>query len=501
MGKHFKHNEKTDFIVNMTSSGYQKLVFWFLAAAAAVTSLSFLPYYLKRGNDYISGGLETAAAAAAKNAQSLSALRFAPIALMAFGFFGFLMLIIAGLKKYFRFGENKGMFLAAAYLLICGVSAALSGNKMQAVFGADGRYEGLIAIVAYLGIFAAGCCLWDKQKRKLLANVIIALAAFHSVVGLLQTLPFTRELVPTFFGEYIAESGNVMYENFAANGFLGSPFTLAATCSAALGLALNGLMQEDKRPRRAAYFAAAAVICAAGFASDDLAALVGIAAAFLIAAIVEIIRIRSGNGLFVKGILKNPLGRWLLCLIIAAAELLLLKLTGIFYLNDAYIAETDSFYRLMLSRPIYQNTSGAGVYPHMWKETLSIFKDHWLFGTGSDCVAAAVSPDAYTVVGLPDKAYNEYITMAASTGVISLAFYLGFLAAAARRGAKKISGFFAKNDNWVSAGAFTACGAYLAQALFSASAINSAPVFFLLVGLCFGGVTAERELPAKTKKK
>lgn len=493
MGKMFKHNEKTDFILNMTHKGYQKLEFWFLAAAAAGISLSFLPYYVKRGTGAVNGGLEVAVESVTRNSDALKALKYAPVVLMAFGFFGFLMLLIAGIKKYFRLSENKILLLPAGYLLICLVSTALSGRFSVAFFGGDGRYEGFIAAVSYVGIFAAASCLTDGKLRKALADVIIAVACCQSVIGVLQTIRPTRELLPSFFAENIHDETGVYSEYFVANGITGSPYTLAAVLTMAFALAANGFMHDDSKKKRIAYLVEAVLLCAGGLMTQNLAAVVGIAGALIISAVIEIARIKGGHGLFVKGIIRNPLGRWACVAVIAAATAVILKLLDLFSLNDSYIILNDSFNRLLLSMPTYPDAQGVKVYPHVWKEVLKVFKDHWVFGTGADCIALSVAEEPFNIAGLSDRAYNEYITMAASTGAVSLAFYAGFVISAAKRGANRIGKFFEKQDNWVSAGAFTACGAYLMQAFFSESAINSTPFFFLLMGLCFSAVLPKGE--------
>ena len=157
-----------------------------------------------------------------------------------------------------------------------------------------------------------------------------------------------------------------------------------------------------------------------------------------------------------------------------------------FTFEDSYIVLQDSFSRLFLSRPAFY-TSGVKVYSHIWKDMFTQIKDNFVFGMGADCIGMKMYgiPETLEIAGSADRAYNEYLNMAASTGVVSLVFYSGFVAGCLKRGVKGVSQFFNLKDNWTKTACFAGCVGYLACGVFSVSSVVSTPVFFTLLGLCF----------------
>ena len=198
MPKRITNNTKTDFIVNMTKAGFMRLTFVFLALATVGTGLGCLPYYLKRGTSYLSGGLQESFSISIPNTTALEYLKYATIVLMAFGFFGFLILLISGSKKYFKPKESLPMALLLGYLLMCVVSTFMAYDTNTAVFGSQGRFEGLVSIIAYAGFFAAASQL-TNQKLKLYAQLPLstALWEFSRALNLLLIFsqPFSAETI------------------------------------------------------------------------------------------------------------------------------------------------------------------------------------------------------------------------------------------------------------------------------------------------------------------
>ncbi|MBQ8378707.1 MAG: O-antigen ligase family protein [Oscillospiraceae bacterium] len=485
MPKRITKNTKTDFIVNMSKSGFMMLTFIFLAIACVGTGLSLLPYYLKKGTDFVSGGLSEATSVAVRMSDAISMLETATIILMAVGFFGFLILLISGSKKYFKPKENIPMLLLVGYLLMCVISTFMAYDVNVAIFGSEGRYEGLVSLIAYTGFFAASSQLTDQKLKVKLVAVICVVAVLQAVVGILQSFEATFEILPTFFGEKYEVQGT-MSEHYIANGFAGSPYALASLLTMATALCFVGFMY-CKNKKGAVAFGIFGIVTATGcILTKNLGAIVGLLAVVLCLVILEIVRIKSGHGLFVKGFLNNPLGKLILGTLVAGAIFVILLATDNFTFEDSYIVLQDSFSRLFLSRPAFY-TSGVKVYSHIWKDMFTQIKDNFVFGMGADCIGMKMYgiPKTLEIAGSADRAYNEYLNMAASTGVVSLVFYLGFVAGCLKRGVKGVSQFFNLKDNWTKTACFAGCVGYLACGVFSVSSVVSTPVFFTLLGLCF----------------
>ncbi len=485
MPKRITKNTKTDFIVNMTKAGFMKLTFVFLVIACIGTGLSLVPYYLKKGTDFVSGGISEATSVAVRMSEAVSMLEYATIILMAVGFSGFLILLISGSKEYFKPKENLPMLLLAGYLLMCVVSTFMAYDMNNAIFGSTGRYEGLVSLIAYTGFFVAASQLTHQKLKIKLVAVICIVAVLQAVVGIFQSFEATFEILPTFFGENYEINGSVS-EQYIANGLTGSPYALASLLTMATALCFAGFMY-CKNKKGSVAFGISGIVTATGcILTKNIAALVGLGAVVLCLAILEIVRIKSGHGLFVKGFLNNPLGKLVVAALVAGVILVVFILTENFTFEDSYIVLQDSFSRLFLSRPIYY-TSGVKVYGHIWKDILTQIKDNFVFGMGADCIGMKMYgiPETLQIAGSADRAYNEYLNMAASTGVVSLVFYLGFVAGCLKRGAKGVSQFFDLKDNWTKTACFAGCVGYLACGIFSVSSFVSTPVFFTLLGLCF----------------
>lgn len=485
MPKRITKNTNTDFIVNMSKSGFMRLCFVFLFVACVTTGLSLLPYYLKKGTEFVSGDLGAATSVAIKMTEAVSMLESATIILMTVGFMGFLVLVISGSKKYFKPKENLPMLLLLGYLLMCVVSTFMAYDVNIAVFGSEGRYEGLVSLVAYTGFFVASSQLTDQKLKIKLIAVICILAVMQAVVGILQSFESTFEILPTFFSEKYEYQGTVS-QHYVANGFAGSPYALASLLTMATALCFAGFMY-CKNKKGAVAFGIFGIVTATGcILTKNMAGIVGLCTVILCLLIVEFVRIKSGHGLFVKGFLNNPLGKLILGAVIVGGIFILLFVTDNFVFEDSYIVLQDSFTRLFLSRPAFY-TNGIEVYKFIWKDIFTQIKDNFVFGMGADCIGMKMFgiPKTLEIAGSADRAYNEYLNMAASTGVVSLVFYLGFVAGCLKRGIKGISNHFNLKDNWTKTACFAGCIGYLACGVFSVSSIISTPVFFTLLGLCF----------------
>lgn len=479
MPKRITKNEKTDFIVNMTKPQFMMMEFIYLVLASLGALVCCVPYYLKRGNENLSGTESNFVTGALSNASALEFLKYGIVILMTAGFIGYLMLLISGTKNYFKLKENKIMLLLAGYLLLCGVSTAMANNRSLAFFGNGGRFEGFIAVISYAGFFFASSQLTDKKLKEKLLLIVCGAVALHAGIGIFQSFEATGELFPSFFTENYTFNGMAI-KSFVANGFATSPYALASLCVMAWALCMGGIMYAEKKAVKILFCVFGIVALAGGLLTKNVAVIAGLSVSFITLLVIEIVRIKSGHCLLIKGFLKNPLGKLILGGVAFAGIFVLLFATGNFTFEDSYIILQDSSTRLALSFPKF-SAEGVKVYPHVWKEALRVIKDNFVFGVGFEGLANA----EMNVVGSCDRAYNEFLNIALTTGVASLVFYVGFLAGCAVRGVKGVKKFFNKEDNYTKASCFAGCAGYIAVAMFSTSTIVSTPIFFLLLGLCF----------------
>ncbi|NLZ46422.1 MAG: hypothetical protein GX896_06980 [Clostridiales bacterium] len=491
--KLFKHNEKTDFIMNMTEKSYQKMCYVFLMISAICISLSTLVYYFAKGNKHASFGSDLR-----YMAESLKHLQVTALFLMVLGFCGILVYLIKIMKKQYSFKDNKGIALVGIYLILAVISTLLAYSKTISLYGKTGRHEGLISIIAYIGLFLAATQLTDGKKTKIICDTIIGIGVLNAIAGIFQSFYSLDGIIPTFF------TTNLFEQNLSfANGFTTSPFALAALLTMTLALSVNGLMYDDNKKKKLYYGLSSILFVAVGLLTNVLPAIVGMSVVLIASIISEITRLKTGHGLWKRGILNNPLGWAIICALGAGVVFLLIFATGNFKFYDAYIVTTDSLSRIGASNPRYTAVSGIDIYSKTWKEVWSVLKDNWLIGAGPDVIGFEKYKifDLSSIVGSSDRAYNIYLNIAASTGIPSLLACLGFVAVTLKRGFKGIKNFFNLNGNWTKSAITIACIGYLAQGFFNISIITVSPIFFVLLGLAYGSASKSKSnSKSKTKE-
>ncbi len=184
---------------------------------------------------------------------------------------------------------------------------------------------------------------------------------------------------------------------------------------------------------------------------------------------------------------------------IAAVLGLVLAFQGI-WLRDKAIAYTDCFYRLYI-------TSGPSPvnYDSLWKigaeRSFIMIKDHPILGTGPDLMAKYQMAAAELAVDSIDRSYNEYLYIAATRGIPSLAVYIALLGASLVRLFRDVREFASDREKWFRPALLAAVTAYSVQAFFSASAVTVAPFFWLLLGMSWSEFAADKPYSSEKQKK
>lgn len=485
--KRITKNEKTDFIVNMTRPQFMRMDFVFLILACVGAIFSCVGYCLTRGNEYLSGDFTASTMANSLSMKAFESLRYSAVIIMAVGFLGYLLFFIAGVKNYFKLKENMGILLCVGYLFMCGVSTVLAEDKSLAFFGNDGRYEGLIAIIAYVGFFLVASQLCDKRLKEKLLYVICVLISIHAVVGIFQGFEITSEIFPSFFVENYTIYGSQV-THFVATGFTSSPFALASLCVMGFAVCLGGVMYSEKNIGIAIFSVCGLCVTMGGLLTKNVAVLAGFVVVILCLGIIEVARLRTKHCLWVKGFFKNALGRFILATVVVVGIFVGLIYTGNFQLYDEYIIRQDAIRVLCPLSAEFMNR-GLYIYTDIWKNVLKVIKDNFVFGVGFE---GLVGSDL-SRLGNPDRAYNELLNITAATGVVSLIFYVGFVVRCAIKGAKGVEKFFNREDNFVKAVAFSACAGYIATSMFGNTDFVATPIFFTFMGLAVAKSDNQRD--------
>ena len=489
----FGSSEGSDFIINMTAEGAQKLSGRYAVAALITIAVSSLPYYIskavERGNTY---NLLTT-----KNNSTLAFLIMT--LLVAAGFLGILVFMISCVKKEIRVGKNPALLLLPAILLIALISALCSSDIGTAFFGYLDRAEGIITIIGYLGFFAIGMALTSDKYRKRAADTVVVIGSVNGVLGILQSIPALSKWIPSYYNylfiDYIMNLGKADYftpyagyeASYAADGLCCSPFALGALLTIACAFAANGAVRAKKTLPRLLYIAAAGIMSAAAILTQTFPAMLGVGTALVLTFAFSIANGKD-NGKPADNNADNgdtqdkPLtaakraGSGVLMLVIAGAIFAGVFATGNFRFRNERIMYTDAFERLQVTYGAH-TPHEDGIYPTLWYEGSLMFEDNPLLGVGPDNWNEMYGEGEGMEI---DRSYNEYLDTAITRGAIAALLHIALLAVTL---IKAIRILRSRMDDPVMLGAFIGFAAYCVQAFFNISTASSTPYFYLIIGM------------------
>ena len=454
----FGTTEKSNFILNMKYDTVRKWINGILCACIIVPLI---------GGMFITG---------MENVSS-----FLGAFLYATGFTCILFYIVLLLRKDISLKNYPAAFLIfvlavlalASYYRIALDSTRGPETINTAILGEIGRYEGLLALLAYFGIFLLATAVMKRSSVKMVLDVLVGAGIVQAIIAVMQHIPWN---FPSDFRKLPALL--LLKDVHLSSGLSDSPIFYGSFLTLVSGVAVTGALYEKNIIRARIYGASAVFFFLTGLFTSSVVPLIGIGAVVLTAIIIELCG-KKGEA-FPEGMFRSPKKR-LLILIIAYAVVfgLVFALQGI-YLRDKAIAYTDCFYRLYLTgSPSPMND--ASLWQIGAERSFLLINNNPLLGAGPDLMAKA-QIDLEMSVDALDKSYNEYLYIAATRGIPALLVYLALLAATIRQAIRGVKEFLADREMWFRPALLTAILAYSVQAFFSASAVTVAPFFWLLMG-------------------
>lgn len=311
---------------------------------------------------------------------------------------------------------------ALVFLCVSAVSMILSDNPWKSLIGESNRHDGLLSLAAGVLLFYAAARFldsWAKVRMFLAAGVTSAVII--SIYGILQQFgldPVLQMGIPWYTMEPVsgplAQWYPVIGRSFST---LGWPLWLAPYLTLMAGAALALYFRTEVRWERALWLAAMAIMAAAWLYTYSrgpmLAALVTVPVVLFLA------HRRLGS---VKPLLA-PLA--VVAVAVLAAHLASPQSMDIF----------GRFGNANLAPTLEEVPEGGDVSVTtrllMWRDTIPVILERPLLGHGSDSFAKpferhegedlrAFFPNGETI----DKAHNEFLQVAATTGLLGLAAYL-----------------------------------------------------------------------------
>lgn len=460
----FGTTERSNFILNMKSETLQKWIHGVLACCIIIPLIGAAVLTLLAKINYFSAAI-----------------------LYATGFTCILFFLIVMLKQDMRFKDSKSYLLIIALALTAVISyygtLSRSADYIKvALLGNLGRYEGLLSILSYLGIFLLATAVSKESTVERLFDLLVGAGTVEAFVALLQHLPLD------FNTSDYRNLPTIAYENvFLSSGLTGSPIFYGAITTLTGAVAIVGAVYSASKRRAKLYAAAALFIFLTGMFTGSVVPLIGEAAVILTVIIIEAVNSAKFGGVRFDGKLLNTslkrAGAMVAALIVTFVIVLF---TQGFYFRDRPIAFYDSFYRLFISNTMSLTDRGKGNIPY----TVDFWKEQWgyavetanaspVMGVGPDCLALARGQGA----NINDKCYNEFLYIAATRGYISLAAYVTLIISTIVVLCKKMKLFFGDKTKWYIPCMMTAVIGYIIQSCFNASAITTAPFFWLMLGM------------------
>lgn len=455
----FGTTEKSNFILNMNKTTVEKWINGLLYGCIVIL--------------FIGGAVITAVEKA--NA-------FMGSFLYAAGFSCILFYIVLLLRKDIKLKNSPAAFLAIAMALLAFASyyrVVLTESSQEyintALLGETGRYEGLLSIIAYFGIFLLATCAPSRETVKKIFFILVCSGIMQAVIAVMQHIPWD------FPSDFRKLPAILLLKNVnLSSGLSDSPIFYGTFLTIVSGIAIAGAVWEEDPKIARIYGAAAMLFFLTGLFTSSVIPLIGIGADV---AVVLVIEIFNKNGKKYRSGLLNSSKKRICAVILGLAAIfgIVFAAQGI-YLRDKAIAYSDAFNRLyIVGSPSPVNEKS------LWEigreRSVTMIKDSPILGIGEDLMAKKQLESEELMIDSIDRSYNEYLYTAATRGVPASAVYILLIGMVIYRLIRSIKRFYANGEKWYIPALLAAVLAYSVQAWFGASAVTVAPYFWLLLGV------------------
>lgn len=350
--------------------------------------------------------------------------------------------------------ENR--FLAG-YVFFLLVSMFFSLDPVTSFWGSGYRYDGLVAFFLYLLAYLAA-----KNGHHLGRKLFWILAVSGFLVALLGVLQFySIDPIPSRW--YAIPWKDAAFATMGNPNFLGSYLVLVIPMPLYLYFYKN-------QPVGLIFYS---VMVLALLCTRTRGAWIG----FFISLLVFLFLHHKGYG-FRKKEGRKVLVVFLLTLVISgffiitSGDLFFARFLSIFGDLFAWIKQTEG------------SEMGGSFRIYLWGKVLTLIGKRPLTGYGIDVLYIAMNSNFreqiiqdFGVYKNWDKAHNEFLNIAVSSGVLSLLAYLGFVGAVIRRAYKRLP----EHPGYVAL--LAAVMGYLVQAMFNIQVVMVYYVFFAYLGI------------------
>lgn len=352
---------------------------------------------------------------------------------------------------------NISLFI---YFILLAASVYAAENKVFAIIGVPGRWEGLVTITLYMFLFITARLYLVPDEG--LFKIILVTAIIVSIYGILQTMnfdPFPRD---------------VLRENWSKRAFstMGNPNFLGSYIVLIIPTSIYFYIIKKNITGLTAY----AILFYCLLSTGTRGAWLGTIASIMAFAAIHYMYFRYSKGEFTRYI------------ILIVITMLLLALYN-FYTEGAFIDRFLSIKRdadEFLTKGDRADYSGAN-RGFIWKRVAELIKKRPLTGYGIENLGEAFKKyytqdmiELWNEVRYLDKAHNEYLHIAVTSGIPSLLVYLTFISQIILKGLFRL-----KNCKTALLILSSVIG-YMTAAFFNISVVSVAYVYWIFLGLLAG---------------
>lgn len=352
---------------------------------------------------------------------------------------------------------NISLFI---YFILLAASVYAAENKVFAIIGVPGRWEGLVTITLYMFLFITARLYLVPDEG--LFKIILVTAIIVSIYGILQTMnfdPFPRD---------------VLRENWSKRAFstMGNPNFLGSYIVLIIPTSIYFYIINKNITGLTAY----AILFYCLLSTGTRGAWLGTITSIMAFAAIHYMYFRYSKGEFTRYII-------LLVITILLLALYNFNTEGAFI--DRFLSikrDADEF----LTNGDRADYSGAN-RGFIWKRVAELIKKRPLTGYGIENLGEAFKKyytqdmiELWNEVRYLDKAHNEYLHIAVTSGIPSLLVYLTFISQIILKGLFRL-----KNCKTALLILSSVIG-YMTAAFFNISVVSVAYVYWIFLGLLAG---------------
>lgn len=336
-------------------------------------------------------------------------------------------------------------------IIVTIVTTYLSDYREVSLWGTKTRCEGMIMIICYYLLYVLSSFIKDNNKKYVI-GFMLALGVVQAFIGVLQQ-------------EKIIKG----YTKIYVNGLAGNSNFYSTQALLWLSLSLGLFIFSNKWIYLPLVFIFAVSLSLGG----AMSCFVG-----LICVLLSILFIIIYNKKYINT--KSSVIRYITSIILIAITFVLVGVST----NNKFVLDIKKLFFESNEVIVNQNVSdnfGSGRM-EIWKKTLPKVKDYLWLGVGIDCYKYIFNPLFKNKNGVVTKAHNEYLQYIITEGIYCLIAYLLLLLFSIKNNFKR-----SRNESYhyLDYAILLSVIGYITQAFFNISVIRVAPLFYILLGLCY----------------